>query len=386
MDRGVSTLGAEEMSVGAAKKPGRNDSCPCGSGKKYKKCCLLREAQKTAPAPSTWLTKPRSKADVAAFVTEEIGGGESFGLTAYTIAKIVEDPRSAGDNSELRKRIEKGSLTMWGIKRVRAMSTEAIEAQLAAYGVRHSRARFLRLAESRTSAWSISNVWMSEDQLSSSGKEEDFLGLAACELWRRYLSERPSIEMLDDSMQEGYDLLEKKKCPEACDLWWKIWCTLRPRMTPDMTTMDAASAVFHGSQALFNWCQDLEMELGNAASGDERYANIGRQYCSEWLAQFTEETALTQSNFGQALARFMLELREPEEAEKVLRELLEEWPDNAWSYIAVADAYSHGEHLTLDLQKASGLLEMALALPHLRPDERAEARKRLAKINRRTLQ
>ena len=22
------------------KKPGRNDSCPCGSGKKYKKCCV----------------------------------------------------------------------------------------------------------------------------------------------------------------------------------------------------------------------------------------------------------------------------------------------------------------------------------------------------------
>ena len=23
----------------AEKKPGRNDACPCGSGKKYKKCC-----------------------------------------------------------------------------------------------------------------------------------------------------------------------------------------------------------------------------------------------------------------------------------------------------------------------------------------------------------
>jgi hypothetical protein len=23
--------------------PGRNDSCHCGSGRKYKKCCLLRE-------------------------------------------------------------------------------------------------------------------------------------------------------------------------------------------------------------------------------------------------------------------------------------------------------------------------------------------------------
>src|SRR5437879_13346511 len=24
-------------------KPGRNDPCPCGSGKKYKQCCLSRE-------------------------------------------------------------------------------------------------------------------------------------------------------------------------------------------------------------------------------------------------------------------------------------------------------------------------------------------------------
>ena len=26
----------------AAPKVGRNDPCPCGSGKKYKHCCLLR--------------------------------------------------------------------------------------------------------------------------------------------------------------------------------------------------------------------------------------------------------------------------------------------------------------------------------------------------------
>ena len=27
----------------AAPKIGRNDACPCGSGKKYKKCCLAHE-------------------------------------------------------------------------------------------------------------------------------------------------------------------------------------------------------------------------------------------------------------------------------------------------------------------------------------------------------
>ncbi len=36
-------------------KPGRNDLCPCGSGKKYKKCCLPRDeakARSAIPAPS----------------------------------------------------------------------------------------------------------------------------------------------------------------------------------------------------------------------------------------------------------------------------------------------------------------------------------------------
>jgi hypothetical protein len=27
-------------------KIGRNDPCPCGSGKKYKKCCLLQDEEK----------------------------------------------------------------------------------------------------------------------------------------------------------------------------------------------------------------------------------------------------------------------------------------------------------------------------------------------------
>lgn len=32
-------------------KIGRNDACPCGSGKKYKRCCLGAVASTTAPAP-----------------------------------------------------------------------------------------------------------------------------------------------------------------------------------------------------------------------------------------------------------------------------------------------------------------------------------------------
>jgi preprotein translocase subunit SecA len=35
---------AAEMKIG--NKVGRNDPCPCGSGKKYKKCCLGKDERK----------------------------------------------------------------------------------------------------------------------------------------------------------------------------------------------------------------------------------------------------------------------------------------------------------------------------------------------------
>ncbi len=38
--------GARSSPVRQAQKVGRNDPCPCGSGKKYKKCCLKKEAAK----------------------------------------------------------------------------------------------------------------------------------------------------------------------------------------------------------------------------------------------------------------------------------------------------------------------------------------------------
>ena len=38
----ANSLSAEPLNVGAREKPGRNHPCPCGSGKKYKHCCIDR--------------------------------------------------------------------------------------------------------------------------------------------------------------------------------------------------------------------------------------------------------------------------------------------------------------------------------------------------------
>ena len=48
-------------------KPGRNDPCPCGSGKKYKHCCLEKDrATKFAPAIAQRLALQAQKANQAA--------------------------------------------------------------------------------------------------------------------------------------------------------------------------------------------------------------------------------------------------------------------------------------------------------------------------------
>jgi Protein of unknown function (DUF1186)/SEC-C motif len=40
-------------------KVGRNDPCPCGSGKKFKKCCLNAETDSAYPGDPPWLAEPR---------------------------------------------------------------------------------------------------------------------------------------------------------------------------------------------------------------------------------------------------------------------------------------------------------------------------------------
>src|SRR3954465_14025867 len=48
-------------------KPGRNDPCPCGSGKKYKHCCLEKDqAAELAPAVAQRVALQAQKANQAA--------------------------------------------------------------------------------------------------------------------------------------------------------------------------------------------------------------------------------------------------------------------------------------------------------------------------------
>jgi hypothetical protein len=51
------------------KAPGRNDPCPCGSGKKYKQCCLAKDEATAREA------RAKAAAEAPAEAAAEPGGG-----------------------------------------------------------------------------------------------------------------------------------------------------------------------------------------------------------------------------------------------------------------------------------------------------------------------
>ncbi len=58
-------------------KSGRNDPCPCGSGRKYKKCCLRGDEDLVHQIPAVRQAEAIGHVDSAAPAAESTGGEDS---------------------------------------------------------------------------------------------------------------------------------------------------------------------------------------------------------------------------------------------------------------------------------------------------------------------
>ena len=68
-------------------KVGRNDPCPCGSGLKYKKCCLLKKGSKRIDFKNLYL----QKYGIRLKKKEDIKGIRKAGLLVLEILQLVKD-------------------------------------------------------------------------------------------------------------------------------------------------------------------------------------------------------------------------------------------------------------------------------------------------------
>lgn len=288
---------------------GRNDPCPCGSGIKFKKCCLNNPVN--------------------------------------LFPKYVPARRHH-----------------WSQQEISQIPTDKILEKLAMCGIPVVEPDFLKDVGNCYGAGDIYKRWKERFTITTEGFDGDFPWMAADVLWRRLAPTKVSTEQLDDRMQDGYDRQERRDTTGACELWLAVWEDLKPRFTKEMRTLEATESVFHGYQALFNWCQDLEMELGNAAIDDPAFHERRIRYCREFCELFPDEDSIV-PNMRKTMAESLFLSGKREEAERDFEELARVYPDDPWVYIFWGDLYrdfGHEPNPFADDKRAEELYRKALGI------------------------
>ncbi len=207
----------------------------------------------------------------------------------------------------------------------------------------------------------LADHWRKQYPITARGFDEDFLWMAAIILWKRFAPDVPSSEMLDDMMQHGYQLIERRgsdrKVVEACNIWLEVWEHLKTRFTPDMKSIDDAERVFTGMQSLYNWCQDLEQELHSAGLDEPAFFQKAIDYCHEFCKLFPESDELILHNMKRAEAEAHFALGRGADGDRLFEALIKQYPDNPWGYIGWCDMYAMEPR---DVESARRIYEMGL--------------------------
>ncbi len=266
-------------------KIGRNSPCPCGSGEKFKKCCIDK-----------------------------------------VIPSIPETSRDYH----------------WSCKEIEELTTKEIISKLREFGVYFDEGQFQKDVESFYSACELADYWKKIFTITAIRFDLDFIWMACIVLWKRLAPDVINSEQLGDLMQEGYDLVQaegKDKTVEGCKLWLQVWDHLKHRITKDMKSIEDAEKVFSGMQSLYNWCQDLEQELHNAGIHERSFYQKRIEYCREFYSFFPNSDELLTINMKRAEAESYFSLGKVEEGDQAFEALIEEFPDNVWGYIGWGDMY-----------------------------------------------
>ncbi|MFA4956454.1 MAG: SEC-C metal-binding domain-containing protein [Candidatus Methanoperedens sp.] len=353
-------------------KPGRNDPCPCGSGKKYKRCCLDKK---------TIEDFDYSKKQVPEFKLPRISPLAMMRIEQKMLknpvefAKFKKEIEKTGRAEEIEDFISKS----WNLDKIKIMSTEEIIGKLRSMNVKFDIEDFKEQAQEYISAIDLSEDYYYKQKFHAEGQEEDFIFLAIIELWDRLMPEHGNVEMIDNFMQDGYDCLEKKDTEKAVENWGKAWNLITNLVPPDITNVEEADEFIPGmTQSIHNWCQDFEMELQNAGITNKSFFRKRIKYCNDFCRIFPDSDELIIHNFKRAEAESYASIDDLPTADRLFKELVEKYPDNVWGYVNWGDIYAFKCFNHLNFEKARELYNLGLGCK----DEREIVEERLESLNK----
>lgn len=295
-----------------SKKIGRNDPCPCGSGKKYKHCCLGSKVA-TINRTTSKSEKPGvSQLAIMKFQQKLLDKPEELEKIGKQIGKY------SGDQDISFKDFILGS---WTLKKVSKMSTLEIIEKLESMNIDFETERFKKQAQNYISAIQLAEDHYYTQNFQAPGQDEDFIWLAIIELWNRIIPEKCNMEMIDDLIQDGYEDIENQNCRDGMEKWEKAWNMIISIVPPHIKSVtDADKFIFGLTQSIFNWCQDFEIELGNAGMEDDSYHMKRIKYCQDFCRIFPHSDESIIINMLRAEAESYTELGDMETEKKLFQE------------------------------------------------------------------
>jgi len=269
-------------------KVGRNDPCPCGSGKKYKKCCLGK-AEQGLKRDHLW-----NPAEIAPVSTQDV----------LTRLRSFE-------------------------AEIAAMSTQDILTRLRSFGIDITEKEFLAEVNNFHSASDLAKSWRNKYGITATGFDEDFPWMASMVLWERLAPGLMNDERLGEMMDRGDALIGEGRYAEGCDICLEAWGHLKKRFTPEMDSIAEAESVFDGLELLSDWCDDLALELGNAGLDNAEYHHKRIAYCREFCSLFPASDPDTIQLMKRSVSESYFALGMTEEGEKSFQAPAQEFPENA---------------------------------------------------------
>jgi SEC-C motif len=300
-------------------------------------------------------------------------------LSYVTIDRILEQKMAV--DAEYRDLLNKQARPM--LSRGRAMSDEALLAKLSALGVTMDHDSFVAQAGPFLSAQALAEVLIGQFESELPGHDEDWIWIALTCLWERWLPNRPSMEMIDDWMQAGYESLKARDVAAACRKWLATWQNIwRIMQDRRLRTIDEFDELFRGTQSLFNWLQDFSMELHNAGRADPAFFRE-RITILETLLNQVDLPDSIRLNFRNELAESYFATGEAAKGEQLYHAWLETEPRWGFGWMAWSDCYAFWPPKeNRDLARAEAILKQGLAIAGV--EDREYLLERLADIYKET--
>jgi len=213
-------------------KVGRNDPCPCGSGKKYKKCCINK-------------------------------------------VESTQNSHQIQNKKVLQTQLER-------------LPTSQLLENIKKAGVHLDEKIFIDDIEELGSANKLLNRWADQLKVEVEQLPPAFY-LSIQILIKRLTPDMVLLEDLQDLMGDGYSLEKPDQMEDKLFIWWKLWKDLQEwivaHQIPSLEKLDEMTRNLLPNSVLY-WVSDFNQVLQEASKQDSRFISMRSVFADDFLKRF----------------------------------------------------------------------------------------------------